>query len=150
MKPSILYRIASVLLVLFAVAHTLAFRQSDPSWKVDSVIGAMQTVRFNVQGFDRTYWDFFVAFGFFFSVFLVLATVLAWQMGGLPPAHLASMRLTAWAFALCFLGITLLTWRYVFIPPLIFSALITAVLIAGAWASGKPHPEAKRASADLG
>jgi hypothetical protein len=31
-KPSVLYRVASVLLILFTVGHTLGFRQVDPSW----------------------------------------------------------------------------------------------------------------------
>lgn len=148
LKAATLYRIASVLLVLFAVGHTLGFRQADPKWGVDAVISSMQSVHFNVQGFERTYWDFFVAFGYFDSVFLVFAAVLAWQLGGLPPAILASMRFTKWALAACFAGITLLTWRYVFIvPPLILSAVVTVVLVMGAWVSARPSAEVKKASA---
>jgi hypothetical protein len=58
--------------------------------------------------------------------------VLAWQLGGLPSATLASMRGIVWALALCFVGITVLTWRYVFIVPLVFSFVITIVLISAA------------------
>ena len=147
MRASILYRIASVLLALFAVGHTLAFREADPKWGADSVLRAMQSVHFNVQGFDRTYWDFFVGFGLFASVFLVFAAVLAWQLGGLSPVTLSSMRATTWALALCFLGITILTWRYIFVVPLVFSVVITVVLFAAAWVSVKPQTEAKRAPA---
>ena len=32
MKGSVFYRVAAVLLLLFAVAHTLGFSQSDPKW----------------------------------------------------------------------------------------------------------------------
>ena len=35
MHASTLYRIAAVLLPLFAAGHTLGFRQSDPTWGVD-------------------------------------------------------------------------------------------------------------------
>jgi hypothetical protein len=147
LKASTLYRIASVLLVLFAVGHTIGFRQTDPKWGVDAVVGSMHSAHFTVQGFDRTYWDFFVAFGLFASVFLLFAAVLAWQLGGLPSATLASMRGISWALALCFVGITVLTWRYVFIVPLIFSAVITIVLISAAWVSARPRAAAKRASA---
>jgi hypothetical protein len=107
----------------------------------------MQSVHFNVQGFDRTYWDFFTAFGLFASVFLAFAAVLAWQLGGLSQATLASMRGTTWALALCFLGITVLSWRYVFVVPLVFSAVITVVLMAAAWVSSMPKAESKRARA---
>ena len=32
MRASLFYRIAAVLLLLFAAGHTLGFRQSDPAW----------------------------------------------------------------------------------------------------------------------
>lgn len=95
----------------------------------------MQSIHFDVQGFDRTYWDFFVAAGFSVGVFYLFAAVLAWQLGGLPPETLANMRLTAWSFVFCFAAITILSWRYLFIIPLAFSILITACLTAGAWLS---------------
>lgn len=95
----------------------------------------MQSIHFDVQGFDRTYWDFFVAAGFSVGVFYLFAAVLAWQLGGLPPETLANMRLTACSFVLCFAAVTILSWRYLFIIPLVFSILITACLTAGAWLS---------------
>ncbi|MGA7922328.1 MAG: hypothetical protein WCA38_21910 [Candidatus Acidiferrales bacterium] len=139
MKASTFYRIAAVLLLLFAIGHTVGFRQSDPTWGVDMLLASMRSIHFEVQGFNRTYWDFFVGFGLFVSVFLVLAAVLAWQLGGLPPANLALMRGTAWAFALCFAAITVLSWRYFFIPPVVFSLVITLCLIVAAWLSAKPQ-----------
>src|SRR5256885_9566763 len=83
MKASLFYRIASVLLVLFAVGHTLGFRQSDPSWGVDGLLSSMRSIHFDAQGFNRTYWDFFSGFGLFFSVFLLFAAVLAWLLARL-------------------------------------------------------------------
>ena len=61
MNASTFYRIAAVLLLLFALGHTLGFRQSDPKWGVDALLGSMRSIRFDVQGFRRTYWDLFVA-----------------------------------------------------------------------------------------
>jgi len=137
-KARVFYRIASILLLLFAVGHTLGFRQGDPAWGAGSVIGSMQSVHFNAQGFTRTYWDFFSAFGFFFSVFLSFAAVLAWLLGGLGAASFGVfMRTTAWALAICFVAVTVLSWRYAFTTPLIFSTLITVCLIAAAMLSGK-------------
>jgi hypothetical protein len=34
MKASTFYRISAVLLLLFAVGHTLGFRESDPKWEL--------------------------------------------------------------------------------------------------------------------
>src|SRR4029077_7111416 len=112
MKASIFYLVAAVLLLLFAVAHTLGFRQSDPKWGVDALLGSMRSIHFDVQGFSRTYWDLFVAAGFSVCVFYLFAAILAWQLGSLPAATLALMRSTAWALALCFAAITAVSWRY--------------------------------------
>src|SRR3954470_10570875 len=119
MSASMFYRIAAVLLLLFAVGHTLGFRQSDPQWGVDALLAAMRSIHFEVQGFNRTYWDFFVAAGFSVGVLYLFAAILAWQLGGLPAETLAVMRVTRWAFALCFAAITLISWRYLFIIPIV-------------------------------
>ena len=137
MKAPILYRISSVLLLLFAVGHTLGFRQSDPKWGVDALLASMRSIHFDVQGFDRTYWDLFLAAGFSVGVFYLFAAILAWQLGGLPGATLALMRGTLWAFALCFAAITVVSWRYLFIIPIAFSIVITLCLTAAAWLSMK-------------
>ena len=137
MKASMFYRIAAVLLLLFAVGHTLGFRQSDPKWGVDALLGSMRSIHFDAQGFTRTYWDFFSAFGLFFSVFLLFAGVLAWLLGGLPAETLARVRSIAWALAICFVAVTALSWRYAFTTPIVFSTLITLCLTAGAWLSAK-------------
>ena len=138
MKASLFYRIAAVLLLLFAVGHTLGFRQSDPAWGVDSLLGSMRSIHFDVQGFSRTYWDLFLAAGFSVGVFYLFAAVLAWKLAGLPPETLERMRLVLWAFVLCFAAIALVSWRYLFILPIVFSVVITICLAAAAWFSTKP------------
>ena len=135
MNASRLYRIAAVLLLLFALGHTIGFRQSDPTWGVDALLGSMRSIHFDVQGFNRTYWDLFVAAGFSVGVFYLFAAILAWQLGGLPAATLALMRGTVWAFALCFAAITVVSCRYLFLIPVAFSIVITLCLTAAAWLS---------------
>jgi len=137
MKPSLLYRIAAVLLLLFAVGHTLGFRQSDPSWGVDALLTSMRSMHFDVQGSSRTYWDLFVAAGFSVGVLYLFASILAWQLGSLSAETLSSMRLAVWAFAVCFAVITVLSWKYLFIVPIVFSLVITLCLTAAAWLSSK-------------
>jgi hypothetical protein len=138
MKASLFYRIAAVLLLFFAVGHTLGFRQSDPNWGVDTLLASMRSIHFDVQGFSRTYWDLFVAAGLSVGVFYLFAATLAWQLGGLPLETLALMRGTAWAFAVCFAAITVVSWRHLFILPIVFSMVITVCLIAAAWLSAHP------------
>jgi hypothetical protein len=137
MKASTLYRIAAVLLVLFAAGHTIGFSQSDPKWGVDALLSSMRSIHFDMQGFDRTYWDLFVAAGFGVGVSYLFAAILAWQLGGLPTATLALMRGTTWAFALCFAAIAVVSLRYLFIIPIVFSVVITLCLTAAAWLSAR-------------
>ena len=136
-SSSTFYRIASGLLLLFAVGHTLGFRQTDPRWGVDSVVASMRTIRFDAQGFSRTYWDFFVGAGLFVGVFLLYAAVLAWQLGGLSQQTLKLMPLVTWTLAILFVGVTVLSWMYLFIVPVILSAVISLCLIMAAWLAGK-------------
>jgi hypothetical protein len=131
------YRIAAVLLLLFAVGHTLGFRQSDPKWGVDALLASMRSIHFDMQGFNRSYWDLFVGAGFSVGVLFLFSAILAWQLGGLPAETLTRMRSTAWAFALCFAAITVVSWKYLFTIPIALSLLITLCLAAAAWLSAK-------------
>ena len=137
MRASIFYRIAAVLLLLFALGHTLGFRQSDPQWGVDALLGSMRSIHFEIQGFNRSYWDLFQAAGFCVGVFYLFSAILAWQMGGLPAANLALMRGISWAFALCFAALTVVSWKYLFMLPIVFGVVITLCLAVAAWLSGK-------------
>jgi hypothetical protein len=130
------YRIAAVLILLFDTGHTVGYPWSDPKWGVD--LGSMRSTHFEVFGASRTYWDFYIGFGLFVTVFLLLAATLAWQLGGLPAETLARLRGTAWMLALCFAAIAVLSWRYFFIVPIVFSIVITMCLIWAAWPPAKP------------
>ncbi len=143
MNASQWYRTAAVLLVLFAAGHTLGFRQSDPGWGVDALLASMRAIRFSLPGFRRTYWDLFEGAGFSVGALYLFAAILAWQLGGLPRAALARMRGIAWAFALCFAVITLISWRYLFAIPIAFSLAVTVALTAAAWLATKRAAQAE-------
>jgi hypothetical protein len=138
MKVKLTYRIASVLLVLFAAGHTFGFRQTPPEWGVEQVVASMRAIHFDAQGLNRTYYDFYVGFGFFVSVFLLFLAVLAWQVGGMRQEILVSIPEITWSLPICALAITVLSWKYFFAVPIVFSTLITVSLFLGAWYAGKP------------
>jgi hypothetical protein len=136
MTPSLLYRIASVLLVLYAAGHTFGFQHVDPRWGVDALVHGLRTTRFTVQGRkERTYWGFILGFGYFCTVLMLFCALLAWQLGGLPAATLATMPVITWGFALSFLAATIVTARYFFVAPITFSTIVTVCLLAAAWLS---------------
>jgi hypothetical protein len=47
------------------------------------------------------------------------------------------MPVVTWGLAILFVGITAVSWLYLFIVPVIFSALISLCLIAAAWLAGR-------------
>jgi hypothetical protein len=146
-KPAVFSRVASGLLLLFAIGHTLGFQQSDPAWGVAPILGSMQSSQFTVQGFTRTYWDFFLGTGFTVGVLYLFAAVLALQLGGLPVATLASMRATRWTFAFCFVAVAAVSWRYLFWIPIVMSGVIAACLAAAAWSVEVSPIRARRSPA---
>lgn len=134
MSTSSIYRVVAVLLVLYTLGHTLGFARVDPGWGVDAPIAALKSITFAAQGTPRrTYWGFYVGFGYFCSVLLLFAAGLAWQLGAVPPGTLRSLQLISWWFAATFLVATVVTWRYFFTAPMVFSALITIGLVVAAW-----------------
>jgi hypothetical protein len=84
MKATLLYRIASVLLILFAVGHTIGFLKfKPPTAEGLAVHDAMNKVHFQVRGKNYSYGGFYVGFGLFNSVYLLFSALLAWHLGSL-------------------------------------------------------------------
>jgi len=132
MSASIVYRIAAVLLALFAVGHTLGFSQADPKWGIEALLASMRSTHFDADGFNRSYWDFFLATGYISGLFYLFAAALAWQLGGLPATVLARLRGVTWGLALCFAAITVVSWMHLFLIPIAFSAAATLSLTLAA------------------
>ena len=138
MKAKWMYRIASVLLILFAAGHTLGFRKVDPHWGVDALVASMKAIHFDAQGFSRSYYDFYAGFGLFVSVLLLFVALVCWQLSSLEAATLRALSLLRWSLVICFAGVTFLSWKYFFVVPIVFSVVITLCLILSAWFAGKP------------
>lgn len=132
MIPVILYRVSAVVLLLFAAGHQFGFRHTDPQWNADTTTAAMRGVHFSVQGFQRSYWDFFSGFGFFVTVLLLFSGYFAWYIGGLSPETRRMLVPLLWAFAIAYVVIAILTWRYFFMAPGIFSTIVALLLVAAA------------------
>ena len=131
----VIYRITAVLILLYALGHSVGYPWSDPAWGVD--LRAMQSSHFNILGFSRTYWDFYVGHGLIVSVFLLLAAIVAWQLSSLPAETLRRVRITAWALTVCFAAVAVLNWMHFFTIPIAFSSVITVCLFIGAWRSAR-------------
>ena len=132
MKASLLYRTSAVLLLLFAVGHQVGFRQVDPSWNAGIVVQAMQGSRFHVQGFERTYWDFFSGFGFFVTTLLLFSAFFAWRVGSMTTDARRALLPVRWGFGIAYAVIAVITLAYFFAAPDVFTVLIALLLLAAA------------------
>jgi hypothetical protein len=133
MEPSLLYRIASALLLLFAAAHTygMAGPASEGAAR-EMVASIMRTVHFDVMGTKRTFWDFYFGFGMLLTAFLLFSAVLAWQLAALDKAVLEKFRPGAWALAVCHCAVAILCWVYFFLAPAIVATVTALCLVAAA------------------
>jgi hypothetical protein len=132
-KPVILLRAAAVLMFVHFAGHTIGMLQG-PSHGPEEVvvIEAMKTHHFDVMGSSRSYWDFFLGFGFGASIDMLLQTVLLWLLSSLARKDAASARPFIAVFVLVWIANVALCARYFFIAPLAFAILMELILIA-AW-----------------
>jgi hypothetical protein len=125
MKATWLYRIAAILLVLFATGHTIGFLKFvPPTPEGKAVMDAMNTVTLQ-PGAAYTYGGFYRGFGFFATVYFLFAAFLAWHLGELARKLPAAAGSLPWVFFFLQLVSLALTWKYFPPPPIVFSALTT-------------------------
>lgn len=115
----------------------LAFASPIPAGELMACLAQCAQFIFRCRDLAGAIGTFFVAAGFSVGVFYFFAAILAWQLGRVSAETLAQMRGAVWAFVVCFAAITLVSWRYLFILPIVFSMAITVCLIAAAWLSVK-------------
>ena len=126
MNAGRLYKIASVLLFLFAIGHTTGLLKPKSFGKEgDEVLASMHSVHVHVMGSDRTFWDFYIGFGLLVSVLFVFTGVWAWQLGGLWGSQPEAVKALALSFFLCQTAAVVLCCTNFFLAPIVFGVLIT-------------------------
>jgi hypothetical protein len=137
MKSSVLFKISSVLLAFFGITHTFGLFRARTEAGASAVVESMRTVHFDIMGFNRCFWDFYIGFGLLATVFLLFSAVLAWQLGCFVKEYPKVVRNIAWPFVVAQIGVAALSWNNFFLPPAITSTVIVVCLFAAAWQSGK-------------
>jgi hypothetical protein len=141
MTTALLLRIASVISLLFTAGHSLGGLRKWSPMGANQVLEAMTTVRFETRGANRSYLDFFMGFGWSISVFMLMQTVLLWQLASLARSDAAHVRPLVAVFALATLATGLIAWRFLFPIPAIFSGALFITLVA-AYVVAKPQSAA--------
>src|SRR5262249_52997234 len=96
MSATLLYRIAAVVLVIFAAGHTFGFlRFRPPSAEGLAVHDAMRNVHFQVGARGCTYEGFYKGFGLFITAEMLFAAFVAWYLGSNPASGALGWALAA-------------------------------------------------------
>ncbi len=124
------FRLTTLLLLLFCLGHTLSALVSTPDFGVesDNVMAAMKSVHFKAIGSDCSWFGFYLGFGYNVSIFFLFSAVLTWFLGGMSPSDQRRWAPITWALFASYAANTVLAVRYLFVVPIIFSSLITALL----------------------
>lgn len=134
MKSTVLYRIAAVLLVIFAAGHTVGFLKFEPPTAEGvAVRDAMDKVHFPLGSSSFSYGGFYRGFGLFATIYLLFAAFLAWHLGSMAQTVPQSITILGWAFFALQAASLVLCWRYFLVPPIILSALLSVCTGWAAW-----------------
>lgn len=122
-------RISSIILVLFAVGHTIGgFKKWSPMGD-NAVLNTMADVHFQTYGVSRSYLDFFMGFGWSLSAGMMLQAVLLWQMSKLAAESASIVRSMIAVFILSTLASVMISWAFLFPTPALFSVVLLVPLI---------------------
>jgi hypothetical protein len=125
---TLLLRIASVISLLFTAGHTMGgLRKWSPTGD-NAVLKAMTDVRFDTMGANRSYLDFFMGFGWSLSVFMLMQTILLWQLASLARTDPARLRPMIAVIALATVASGVIAWRFIFPVPAVFSGVLALAL----------------------
>jgi hypothetical protein len=143
MKSTTLLRIAAVLTLIHAVLHTVGGLLSAPDHGAEeiNVLNTMKSFQFDFMGSMRSYWDFYLGFGLIVTLFLLVETVLLWQVASLAKSDPGKARPFMLTLLAAFIATMILSWRYFFIAPLVVEGVI-ALLIGLAYVLSRRNASA--------
>jgi hypothetical protein len=134
-SATLLYRIAAVILVLFAAGHTFGFLSfTPPTPEGVAVRDAMDSVHFAAGGATLSYGGFYRGFGLSITVNTLFIALLAWHLGTLARTAPQSIGTVGWAFLAAQLAGLALSFKYFAPVPAAFSFV---VVICVGWAAIK-------------
>jgi len=130
MTTTLFLRIASVISLIFTLGHAAGGLRKWSPMGDNEVLRVMTAVRFDTMGANRSYLDFYMGFGWFISVAMVMQTVLLWQMASVARTDPASMRPMIAVIALATVASGVIAWRFIFPVPALFSSALVIALAA--------------------
>ena len=137
MKSVLFLRIASVLVFVHAILHTVGGVFGKPAPGVASAVAAHMRTQFQVFGVTRSYADFYLGLGLGITIFLTADALLLWILASMAKTDASRLRPLIAVFALAYLAFAANSCLFFFPIPVIAEVLIVACLIA-AFVTAKP------------
>jgi len=142
MKPVLFLRMASVVTFVHAALHTvnMLFGKPEPGPQ-QIAIAAMKSNQFLLMGMTRSFWDFYLGFGFATSILLLAESIVFWQLSSLAKTGAARLRWILATFTIGYLALTANSFAYFFAPP-VATELVIAMCLALAVLTSRPAAKA--------
>src|ERR1041385_7549348 len=115
-NPRLWLRIAAILTFLLVAGHTTSGLQFWSPPGETQVLSAMRSFHFDAAGVSRTYFDFYLGFGFMNSVLLVAQGIILLQLASSRVATVG-IRPVIGTFIVASAAGAILSWRFTFIIP---------------------------------
>jgi hypothetical protein len=147
MSATLLYRIAAVLLILFAAAHTFGTLIAQPATPEAAGIRDNMNKTFAVEGKSYSYGNFYKGLAICITIYLLLLALLAWHMAGMAGRHPEAIGPLGWVVCVTKIATTIVAWVYIAPAPAITSAVVALVLGLAAWRAQTAKPRSAFLSA---
>jgi hypothetical protein len=129
MSAKLLLRAASAVMLLLAIGHTLGSPWTPAQGTgALAVASAMRDNHFNVMGLERSYFAFYVGFGWMLSAYLFGHAILYWQLASILDRVGQTLSGIVGILAIESICAAVVAWRFLFWVPVIMSALIALLL----------------------
>jgi hypothetical protein len=129
-SPVALIRLCSILFFLLMVGHMSAYPWTSTHGVQESqLVDSMKSVEFNFFGERSAYWSLYFGWGLLVGVLLFTLAIILWLLSDLArraPRHLGLI--TGVISASCLVG-AYLSFRFFFIPPIVFFLAICVILL---------------------
>jgi hypothetical protein len=146
MKPVIFLRVASVLTLIHAALHTIGGVFGDIGPGAASIaVAAMKLNTFPLMGHTRSFWDFYRGMGIGVSISLTMEGTVLWLLGSLAKRDATRLRPILATFAVGYLALSVNSYTYFFLGPVIAEILIAACLLFAIF-TGKTQAEVQAVS----
>jgi len=129
MNTTVWLRVSAGISLLFTAGHFMGGLKNWSPMGDNPVLQSMRTARFQVMGADRSYLDFFMGFGHSLTVFLLLQSVLLWNLGDVARTNPSLVRPMIAAFLVAVAVTGVIAWRYILPLPAYFSLALCATLL---------------------